>query len=297
MKWGNISPRKKICCFMIAVITVLSTGLGGCGKEEQIEEAVELHEPEQVVMGTETVQLRNLYQAYVYEASVFPYAEDYSFDEHCSFGTYAAVVGETVKKGTPLVYADLDIVHSQIEAAEERLLALAQDYEEYCQDTAEKIREWEDKKEQIEEILERLEDQKPDEFIPVQNEESEEDSDTGAGEDSSEMDITEPVVPEEDGTVNQENVKVPNPQYARWMEDKKKWEGEASLYGYYIDVAEEELSQRAELYTLDYAYYDDRIKEMRAEEQKGILVSKMVAPYFPWLNICPEIVSGRVRLW
>lgn len=259
----NILRGHVLACQRITLSMVLlfSLALTACGSPDEPVESVELLESVRVVMGTETVRLRNLYDAYVYEAGVYPYMEEYGFEESLVFDSYGAMVGESVQKGTPLVYAATDALRAQEESLEETLRTLAEEYEAFCREKAEEIATWNRELEYAEEVLENLAEQRPEEYLPAQD-----------GKDQSQS-----VNPGTDSAAGQGG-SVPqtvNPAYTRWLADKKKWEGEFSIKDYYIGLAEKELSRRKELYELDCGYYGGRLQQLQDEERKRILTSQM----------------------
>lgn len=229
--------------FCLAFCLVLPAVLGGCGSRQEIPvENIELQEPlaATAAAATEKVRRRNLYDAALYESYVTPYTEEYSFDAARQFGAYAALPGDTVKKGDLLVSAVQTDLLERIDALQETLQGLSDDFEKYRLETEESLREQREDLDYLESILKNLEKQKPEEQIPGQN-----------------------------GTLTV------NPALAPWQAEYDKWKGDYNLQEFYITKAERELRQQKELYDLDCQYYNGQLRKLREEQKGRIITSEM----------------------
>lgn len=132
--------RRKISVVVSALLAV--TLMAGCGQAVTVDPGrnIELVEPVNAsVENMETVQRRNLYDGKVYEANVYPYVEEYGFEEKSyEFSAYGAFPGDTVKKGDILIHTTASRLETQIESMENRVQKLTENYQKYCADADEK---------------------------------------------------------------------------------------------------------------------------------------------------------------
>lgn len=235
--------RKKIS-FGISVMLVL-TMVTGCGVVETANtdpgRNIELVEPvNSSVDNMETVQRRNLYDATVYEANVYPYVEEYAFeDKSYNFDAYTAYPGDMVKKGQVLMYTNAEELDKQIEAMETRIRKLTDDITKYGEKAAEEyaalkeivtIGEW---------ALGEMEGRKPEEFIIVNGSQ------------------------------------VENPEYTTWQKEYEDWTVKYNKALFDIDVLHLENDQKVALYNLDYEYYNGQLQELLAEKKASSLYAQM----------------------
>lgn len=232
--------RKKIS-FGVSMLLCLSM-LSGCGEAIVVDEGrnIELVEPVGSAVSLETVQRRNLYEAVTYEAAVYPYVEEYAYEDNYRFSSYEALPGETVKKGDILMYAYKDGMDEQIESMESRLQKLKEDYEEYCKKTEEKLVELRDEMEVAEWAMGNLELEKPEQY-----------------------------------TTNSNGQQEVNSAYSNWERDYGSWLGQANKAELTIEMTEVEKQQKKELYELDYAFYTKQLNKLMAEKEKTVLRSQM----------------------
>lgn len=221
--------------------------LGGCGDEgtvsvEDVRAEVELREPGKTAVGIDAVTFRNLYAANVYEGVVCPYVEEYSFDANQIFDSYGAFPGDTVKRGQVLVRADKEALSEQIGDLQKQLDDLREEFEKFREKTEKSLSEQRGELERLQQILDNLEEQRP----------------------------------EKTHTTDQQGQEIPDPAYESWKREQNKWQGEYNLKEYYIDVAEEELSQKEELYLLDHGYYSAVLADLR-EQDSGQTVTSRIA--------------------
>jgi len=226
-----------VLCIGAAVLT-------GCGEHPaEPEDVIELHEPkagDEVAVNTEPAAYRNLYNAEIYDATVYPYVEEYCYESGQKFGSYGALVGDTVEKGDPLVYADNEAVSRRIEAMEEKLRTMTEDYEEYRAESEEFIAQREGELEDLQEILENMEESEPAENV-----------------------------------VGSDGQSAENPEHTAWWKEYRKWEGQYNNKELSMETRKEALRQRTELYTLDAEYYQAQLQKLKAQAQEGVLYSQI----------------------
>ncbi|MDD7333142.1 MAG: efflux RND transporter periplasmic adaptor subunit [Lachnospiraceae bacterium] len=118
------------------IIAVLMAGimatLSGCGNSasEEASASIELLEPVNAASNTELAAYRDFYDYKVVAGTVYPYVQEYSFDQGVVLTAYENAPGETVEKGSVLVKADDTSVQQQIDAMEKNIEKLTQSYED-----------------------------------------------------------------------------------------------------------------------------------------------------------------------
>lgn len=243
MRIVKVFSQKRILSVGLVVCLTLAA-LAGCGSVDAgSDDVIELHEPvagEEAVMYTEPAARRNLYNAQVYSAVVFPYVEEYSYESSRTFGSFAAVPGETVQAGSPLAYMDMEKISSRVEAMEEKISSLTESYEEYRKDAEEELAKLKSELEDLEEILDNLAEEEPEQYV--------------AGADGQE---------------------VFNSAYASWQNNSKKWQGQYNSKELSIETKQEALRQKRELYELDYKYYSGQLRKLKQEREEAVLFSKI----------------------
>ncbi|HBA47647.1 MAG TPA: hypothetical protein DCZ91_07565 [Lachnospiraceae bacterium] len=222
---------------MLAVLTGCGNGAEDSGNDR---EEIELHEPKGTAVNTEPVRRRNLYNATVYEGAVYPYVEEYSFPVVQRFGSYGALIGDTVQKGDILVNADEEAALEKLKDLEEKLRETEEEYTEFKTKKEEELYIQNLELERLKGIVENLEEDMPEETV-----------------------------------TDKDGKQIPNPDYAAWQSEYVRWEGERSLKDYDIQVNEEALRQHKELYQLDYEYYNSQIQELRAQRKDARVVSQI----------------------
>lgn len=237
--------RKGICLLLIMSLLL---SMAGCKAEpvEVIGETIELVEPVNAAASTEVVAYRNLYDTTIYSATVYPQVTEYAFGKDVQVAGYAAFLGEQVKEGDALVYADTDALEEQIEKKEESLADMKKEMEEYRAELAEALAEPKEDVKRMAGILENLKAQEP----PMQI-------------------ASESVSGSDAGTM------VENPAYAAWQKDYTYWEGKYRILAHNINVQEENLRQKEAYYELDYAYQLKQLNKLKDERKSSTLVSKV----------------------
>ena len=241
-----IKNRLSSIGLVLCAVMAVSATFGGCGESisTDSEEIIELLEPVDSVTLAELVVRRNLYNAKIYEANVYPYFEEYAYETSQSFGSYGVMAGESVQAGQVLMYADNENLLRQIEEMEERIQTLTENYEEYCKEMEESLVIHREEQDNYHKILENLEESMPPQFLTVSG------GDAGTGENRKE-----------------------NPEYSRWQREHTAWTGRYSYAEYQVATGEEALRQRTELYQLDYNYYRAQLQELQSQRKKGNLTA------------------------
>lgn len=233
---------------IVCLILVLTMVFWGCGAETppEAEKEIALLDPVDDPGGWEAASRRNLYDAEVYSAAVFPYTEEYSFDAGVTFDRFGAYPGQYVKKGDVLAYGDNGALEEAVRKKEEQILQMEKEFQEYLAETEESLKEPVRESDYLEDIVENLLETKPEEYLP-------------AG-----------------GTVSG-NALVPvrNPAYVQWKEVYDRYEGDYRILSHQVDMAEAELEQRTCLYELDHGYALQQLERMKEELRQGILASSM----------------------
>ena len=248
------SNRRIVC-----LILILAMAVWGCGGEAPSGSAEEivLLDPVDDPGGWETAARRNLYDAKIYSATVFPYTEEYSFGVNTVFDRFGAYPGESVKKGGILAYGDSSALEESIREKEEQILRMEEEFEEYRRETEESLEEPAAKAEYLRSIVENLLETEPEEYLPAGGSVSGGD---GAAAGGAAGDIAAPVK---------------NPAYIQWKEFYDRYEGDYRILAHQVDMAGTQLEQRTRLYELDHGHALRQLERMKEELGGGILSSSM----------------------
>lgn len=154
---------RKFFCLML----ILSVGISGCGSEEALkeEEEIALLEPLDSSEGWEAAARRNLYDAEIYSATVFPYTEEYSFGKDVVLEKFLAFPGEGVKKGDVLACADNSALEKEIEKKEEQILEMEEEFQSYKKETEEALLDPRARLERLEGVVEWYLETEPEEQL------------------------------------------------------------------------------------------------------------------------------------
>lgn len=222
--------------YIAIILSCILTGLTGCGKQQAVmAEEIELLEPANAIVATEAVTYRNIYNAEIFHANVFPYIEEYAFEDSGVVEKFTALPGETVKAGEVLVYSNTEDIDEDIEKLEEKIADMDEEFLEYQQDIEEELADIRDEVEDLEDIVESYEEGEPEEYV-----------------------ITD-------------GVTVENEDYAKWEKEYLKWKGKYKTQSHNINLKETALRQKKELYELDRAYNMEKLDELNVERDKSIL--------------------------
>lgn len=223
--------------YISLVLMSVLIAISGCGvQEEAITEEIELLEPISAIYITEPAAYRSLYDADTYSSNVLPLIKEYAFEEGGEVEKFAAFPGETVKAGDTLVYRNIEKLDEEIESLEEKLADMEKAQLEYWSEVTEELVEPKGEVERLADIVDSLEDSEPEQYI------------TAA-----------------DGTVTT------NPEYTRWAADYDKYDGQYRVKSHNVYMQETALRQKTEIYELDRAYYQENLKELKAERESYIL--------------------------
>lgn len=249
--------KKQGLSLLLAALMVFS--LSGCGQEVQETTSgknIELVEPVNVASNVEKVAYRNLYDCKVYSAIVYPTITEYSFPKRMTTDGKGSFLGDSVKKGTVLLYGSTKEIDKQIENMEERIADMDASMVEALQNLNDSIAEPIEEEKRLKSIVEGFEKKKPDELIlssKLKKEESVSDGDA---------------VTEDDVT---EDKLVPNPEYEAWKKEADVWIGKYRITAHNIDMQEEAYRQRKELYDLERAYLMEQLQSLKDSRSECIL--------------------------
>ncbi|MGN1147931.1 MAG: hypothetical protein ACI4TB_05880 [Lachnospiraceae bacterium] len=142
---------RKGLLFQLSLLLVLC----GCGSGDvkDVGADIVLLDPPGAVSDYETAAYRNLYDAEVFSAGVFPAVREYAYDDGQIFSCYGALPGETVQKGDVLQSADFESIDEQIADMEEKLADMEEEYAEYVEEMQEQIAEAEENTALCKEVL------------------------------------------------------------------------------------------------------------------------------------------------
>lgn len=243
---------------LIPIWLCLSMACTGCAREAASTsvEDVELLEPVGISYNYEIASRRDMYDAKTYAGVVSPYVEEYELEQNIRFRGFDAYPGGSVRKGAKLLHSDTEEIDKKIEDMEKRIKQMDEEFQEFLTETNEALIEPREERDRCKSILENLEREKPEEFIPVEPVENPT-PDEGQTEDSDE--------PEQQ----------PNPEYAAWMQQYKHFDGQHRKVGLQVDMMEEDIKQRTELYELDRAYNLSQLEHLKEEKSRGILYAGM----------------------
>lgn len=227
----------------LSILLIMSMVLSLCGCASQSQEVssttIELVEPVNAPASIERAAYRNLYDTEVYAATVYPQVAEYAFSKDVQVEEYAAYLGEKVKKGDALVYADVESLEKQIEEKEESLAEMQESFNEYKTELLESLAEPKAEVDWLEGIVENLKKQEPSKTIA---------SEDGSGE-------------------------VENPEYAKWEAEYHTWEGKYRIQAHNVNVQEENLKQKEAFHELDYEYNLGLLNKLKEQLQGCILTT------------------------
>lgn len=234
---------------IVYLILILAMFISGCGSLETSGEngKIALLEPVNDSSDWEVAAYRNLYDTKIYPATVYPYTEEYSFKKNVTFDHFCVYPGESVKRNAVLAYADDSELEKRIKDKEEQIREMEEQFLEYKKETEESLYESQSDVDRLKGIVETLQGQKPEEYLP-------------AGGDASETDGGRPGK---------------NPEYLQWEAMFNRFEGDYRIKAHNLDIARTKLEQRTQLYELDHAYALKQLQGMKNELSLGVLTSSM----------------------
>lgn len=218
---------------------IMAITISGCCEAPApvTEKEIVLLEPVNDTSAWEEAACRTLYNAKVYAATVFPATEEYSFGQDVVLDRFTVYPGESVRKGSVLAYADTGALEESIRKKEEQILEMEETFAEYLEESKEAIYEQEKEVEYLRTILENLESEEPEEYLPVN--------------------------------------KLKNPEYQKWKEQYLRFEGDYRILAHNADIAKTQMDQRVQLYELEHTFVLKQLERMKSELNLGTLKSSM----------------------
>lgn len=218
---------------------IMAITISGCCEAPApvTENEIVLLEPVNDTSAWEEAACRTLYNAKVYAATVFPATEEYSFGKDVVFDRFTVYPGESVRKGSVLAYADTSALEESIRKKEEQILEMEETFAEYLEEAKEAIYKQEQEVEYLRTIVENLESEVPEEYLPVN--------------------------------------KLKNPEYLKWKEQYIRYEGDYRILAHNADIARTQMEQRVQLYELEHAFVLKQLERMKNELKLGTLKSSM----------------------
>lgn len=233
--------KYQICLFLS--MTLLIVGCAETGQPERNNgSAIELIEPLDDTGGLERAALRTLFDADVFSATVVPYTVEYSFEKDVKFDEFCVFPGEEVKKGSLLAKADTSSLEKTIENKEKQIREMEENYEEYCKETQEGLTDPKKEEKNLEEILEDLKEEEPEEWIAV------------AGQTELQK----------------------NPAYTAWKNNYSVWEEKYRVLAHRNYMTEVEMEQKRQLYELDHEYALKQLSNLR-NQLKQLSIKSTIA--------------------
>lgn len=266
---------------MLCLLLLTALTAGGCGGQEPKADSaqIELLEPLDDVSGWEAAAHRNIYDAKVYSAYVYPYTEEYTFDKGVIFGGFDAYWGQSVTEGGALAYADDSSLEENIRKKEEQIRDMEKEFQEYKEDTEKSLIEPLREVDRLEWIVEAYREAEPEEYLPVEENGSGNEGSTDVpsepGTESAGNVGSEEGVPEAGSTPNTPGEPVKSSEYLKWEEEFRRFEGEYRILAHQIDTARMQLEQRTQLYELDREHALKELAMMKSELARGKLISSM----------------------
>ncbi len=304
--------RKQGLSLLLAAALIFSL----CGCNATVEEAsgkeIELIEPVNAVSNTEAAAYRNLYDVTVYSATVYPVVREYSFAGETQIEGFGAFLGEKVLKGEALAYGSTETIDGQIEAMEERIAAMEEEIARAEETLQENLAEPKEKVKWLAGVVEAYEKVRPEEKVYEStleesedeagdqgdntvsggdssgagnhNKNSEESSSTGGSGDNGGDDSDGQETEKEDKLVT-------NPAYLAWEKEADVFIGQYRILKHSINVQEENLRQKKELYELEHAYYLEQLEALKEQRSEYILTAKAAGE----VMAVPEAGYGTYR--
>ena len=267
--WGQ-KYRNHIC--LVLVISLFLTGCGivqtsgsldGAGNENT---TITLHDPAEQEDSWESVAYRNLYDAQVFSATVFPEVEEYYFDIDIVLDQFNAYLGKTVRKGDILAYAERENLEASIEKMEEQIQSMEEEFQKYKENIEESLYESEAEENRLKDIVDAYVEAEPKEYDPnkiqdilssLGNASGSETGESVSGDDAEDMEI-----------------------YRQWLESYRKWEadytyfeGNYRILAHQNDMTRQQLLQRSAIYEIDHDYKLNQLAKLQSQRKLHILTA------------------------
>ena len=250
-KPAGYGVRCRLCLFL--AVSLLS---GGCraGQVPTVEgddsKAV-LLDPIEELETFEAAAYRNLYDARVYTGSISLDIVEYSFPAgSVVFDHFAVTIGDKVRKGQELAYADTEALDERIEEMEEQIKKAEEEYRTYLEVTEEELYEPEQEADRLKSIVENLEKAEPEKYALVYGEVSGGDA-----------------VIENESPISEE--------YEKWEEEYNKYNGQYRILAHQNNTIRLQMEQRTQLYELDRAYMLEQLELLKEEKKQYIVTSSI----------------------
>lgn len=238
-----------VLCAVLAAATVL----GGCGKQEVASyagsEQIELLEPVGTTATYEEAAYRNLYKSRVYSASVYPYTVEYHFAVDGEVESISKMPGEEVKKKTTLAKLNMESLEKEIEAKEEYIETMEENYLKTKEDTEEYIASKQGDYDYYKWCKEAYENVEPRAFVPSAGYESNPTSDPAYA--------------------------AWKAEYDAWQVQYDRWNGNFRILEHDLNMKKESLAQTTALYELDLAYQKTLLKNLKDQRSDRVATSGM----------------------
>lgn len=237
--------RKRKTRIVAFLMTACILSLSSCGtKEVSVSSTndIELLEPVGKVANYEMPAYRNMYDYKVVPAFVCPDMTEYGFASGQLFKSYGKYPGQEVEKGSVLLYGETENIDKQIEAQEKKLTEMEENYQESMKELKENLVEPKKNEENYRNVLEEMQKTKPEEKIVVTDENGEQ----------------------------QEEI---SPYYQEWQAEYNKVDTIYRDNLIAMQKLEASISQKEELFNLDYAYEKKQLQNMKKSKLDCVVSS------------------------
>lgn len=275
----------------ICLVLAISLFLTGCSIKQasgNLDEAgdenttVILHDPAEPEDGWEPAAYRDLYDAQVFSAAVFPETEEYYFDMDVVLDQFGTYLGKTVRKGDVLAYANRESLEASIERMEEQIQTMEEEFQKYKEKTEESLYEPEGEEKRLKDIVDAYLAAEPKEYDPDKLQDILASYGGDAGEDVSGGDVGESVSGGDAGEGVSGGDAGDLEGYRRWLERYRQWETEFTYFegNYRIlahqnDTVRQQLRQRSAIYELDHDYMLNQLQKLQRQRNHHILTASV----------------------
>ena len=247
--------KKQGMCLLLAALMAFS--LVGC--EQEVQETtnvnnIELIDPVNVASNVEKAAYRNMYDSKLYAATVYPTITEYSFSKDIKTDGSGVALGDTVKKGTALIYGSTEDLDKQIEEMEKRIADMDESMVEATEDFQENMKQPYQEEDWLEGVVEAYEKAKPKEQVYASQLKTDETVSEGATEEVEDRLVT-------------------NPEYTKWEKEANGWIGRYRILAHNIDMQEEAFRQNKEKYEMQRAYLLEKLENLKKNRKNSVLLS------------------------
>lgn len=244
-------------CIALAAVLFFT----GCGAETDMSGLLEDEQPVALIQPVEEEELweaaayRSLFDAEVYQGSIYPDIQEYSFPIDVVFDRYEVMQGNHVKKGDILVYANTESIDADIESLEERLKTMEEQQRKSSERLEEELYEPEAEAKRLYDIVKAYEEAEPEKYHGGENAEG---SVSGG-----------------DAGDNEPEGQEISKEYLKWEEEYKMFEGQYRILALQNDTARQNFSQQTQLYELEHAYILEQINDLKKEREQYVIKAAM----------------------